>query len=103
MGKQPQRLDSRFDSDDVRRLVRAWQKECGARVALRRELFGITRRELADLAGTTEPTILRIEAGTVNPRDHLRLTLACVLRCEVSTLWPYPTCEQVHNAAQAVT
>lgn len=103
MGKSPQRLPARFDRDDIKWLVRAWRKECGSRVSQRRTLLNLHRRELADLAGTSEPTIIRIEAGEMNPRDELRLMIAGVLRCEVADLWQYPTCERIHDAAQVPT
>lgn len=59
-------------------------------------------RQLADLAGTTEPTIMRIEAGTLNPRDHLRIAIADALRCEVGEIWSYPSHAHVNARAAAV-
>lgn len=95
-------LPARFDADDLRSAVAQWQQECGVRVANRRTIFGIHRRDLAALAGTTEATIQRIETGKLNPRDPLRFALAGVLRCEVADLWPYPPCTRIHDMAQAV-
>lgn len=96
------RLQARFDADDLRHALDKWQLDCGKRVASRRSLLGVTPRDLADLTGTTQATISRIEAGSLNPRDILRVAIAGVLRCEVADLWPYPTCERIHDMAQAV-
>lgn len=95
-------LPPRFDVSDLRDALSKWQESCGELVANRRTLLGVNRRDLAALAGTTEATIQRIEAGKLNPRDLLRLTIAGVLRCEVADLWPYPTCRRIHDLAQAV-
>lgn len=103
MGKKPQRLPNRFVRSDVRALVLQWRIACGQRLAKRRDLVGLHRRELADLAGTSEPTVIRIEAGTLNPRDELRIALACVLRTEVADIWSYPSCSEVYDAAQELT
>lgn len=83
-------------------MLKGWRRECGNRIAKRREVFGLHRRELADLCGTTEPTIIRIEAGEISPKDGLRVVIAGVLRSEVAELWPYPSCERIHDLAQAV-
>jgi DNA-binding XRE family transcriptional regulator len=94
--------DPFFDAEDVRALVREWQIQCGARVKARRELFNWDRRTFAAITGTTEPTIQRVEAGVVNPRDYLRLIIAACLACEVADLWPYPTQADVHSNAKRV-
>lgn len=96
------RLPARFDEGDLRTALGKWQRDCGLRVMNRRQLLNVNRRDLADLCGTTEPTICRIEAGAINPRDILRFAIAGVLRCEVADLWPYPSCERIHDFAQAV-
>lgn len=99
---RPARLDPRFARDDITGLVNDWKAECGDRVSKRRQVFNLHRRELADLAGTTEATIIRVEAGRQNASDALRLAIAGVLRCEVADLWPYPPCERIHSNAEKV-
>lgn len=96
------RLPARFDADDLRIALTTWQRECGRRVQNRRILLGVTPTDLADLTGTTAATISRVESGAINPRDILRIAIAGVLRTEVADLWPYPTCERIHDLAQAV-
>lgn len=95
-------LSARFDAEDLREALTTWQAECGRRVQARRELLGVNRRDFADLCGTTEATVCRVETGAINPRDALRCVIAAVLRCEVADLWPYPTCKRIHDLAQAV-
>jgi DNA-binding XRE family transcriptional regulator len=99
---RPPRLPARFDTEDLRSFADTWAKECGRRINQRRDLFGLHRRQLADLCGVTESTIIRIEDGDQTPREWLRLAIAGALRCEVADLWPYPSCERIHEMAQAV-
>jgi|SRR5690554_4354152 len=99
---RPPHLPPRFEFDALNELTAEWIVECGQRVRRRRELLQMHRRELADLAGTTEPTIIRIEAGKLNPRDGTRIAIAGALRCEVDSLWPYPSHAQVLARAGAV-
>ncbi len=96
------RLPARFDIEELRTAISGWQTTCGQLIQQRRELLGVSRRDMADLVGTTEATMQRIESGKLNPRDPLRLAIAGVLRCEVADLWPYPTCRRIHDLAQAV-
>lgn len=88
-----------FDLDDVRRLVGKWAIDCGTRVARRRADLGWDRQTLADLVGTTEATIHRIESGKLNPRDHMKLAVAAALQTEVVDLWPYPSRQAVYETA----
>lgn len=97
----PTPQEPRFDHDLLRDIAAEWMVECGTRVKDRRALLKLHRRELADLAGTSEPTIIRIETGSLNPRDTLRFAIAGVLRCEVSELWPYPSHTQIATRAVA--
>lgn len=102
MKRRPAPLEPKFDAEILDDITREWVAECGVRLARRRELLGLHRRELADLAGTTEPTIIRIEAGTLNPKDHLRIAICGALRCEVDDVWPYPSHSSVESRARVV-
>lgn len=88
-----------FDLEDVRRMVAKWSVDCGRRVQERRQALNIDRKVFAQLVGSTEPTIIRIEAGTMNPRDYLKLAIASALVCEVETLWPFPRRADVFSGA----
>lgn len=82
--------DPFFELGDVRRMVAKWAIDCGARVTDRRKSLGWDRPRLAELVGTTEATITRIEQGVINPRDYMKLAVAAALVVEVEDLWPYP-------------
>lgn len=99
MRSTPKALPPRFLRADVDEFLADWQKECGNRITARRKVFGLHRRELANLCDTTEATIVRIESGTLNPKDGLRLLISAVLRCEVADLWRYPLCERINDLA----
>lgn len=99
--RKPLPLEPRFDSGLLKDITDEWIVQCGVHVERRRKNLQMHRKELADLAGTSEPTIIRIESGTLNPRDHLRIAIAGVLRCEVSDLWPYPPHAQIAARALA--
>jgi len=96
---RPAALPARFDPATITALAADFYRDCGARVGRRRRLSGIQPRELAELCGVTPATISRLEAGTIRPRDELRITVAAVLGCEVNDLWPYPPSAVVHRAA----
>lgn len=100
--RRPVPLEAKFDAEILDDITREWIAECGVRIARRRELLGLHRRELADLAGTSEPTIIRVEAGTLNPKDHLRIAIAGALRCEVADIWAYPGHNSVESRARVV-
>lgn len=101
MKHRPELMEAKLDSEVLDEIAKEWVAESGVRVEKRRRDVNLHRRELADLAGTTEPTIIRIESGTLNPRDSLRMAIAAALCCEVSDLWTYPRCEQLHARAAA--
>lgn len=88
-----------FDLDDVRRLISKWSVDCGTRVMNARVALGWDRQRLAEIVGTTEATIHRIEAGKINPRDHMKLAIAAGLQKEVADLWPYPPRKSVYEQA----
>lgn len=95
-------MPARFHRPDIDDLILGWHKECGARVMRRRQLFNLHRRELADLISSTEATVIRIEQGTLRPKDEVRVLFAAVLRCEVADLWLYPTSETINDLALEV-
>ena len=94
--------DPVFELDEVRRVARKWAVDCGSRVAAKRTSRGWTRVQLAELVGTTEATIHRVESGVLAPRDYLKMAIAAALIAEVSELWPYPTRATVFAEARAV-
>jgi transcriptional regulator with XRE-family HTH domain len=53
------------------------------RVAERRKAWGISQRELADLCGTTQSAIARVERGARPPRIDTLARIAAALDCEL--------------------
>jgi transcriptional regulator with XRE-family HTH domain len=53
------------------------------RVAERRQELGLSQRELAELTGTTQSAIARLEAGGRPPRIDTLLRIADALDCEL--------------------
>ena len=53
------------------------------RVAKRREAWGISQRELAELCGTTQSAIARVERGARPPRIDTLARIAAALDCEL--------------------
>lgn len=53
------------------------------RVAERRAAWGISQRELAELCGTTQSAIARIERGKRPPRIDTLARIATALDCEL--------------------
>lgn len=61
----------------------------------------LTQAQLAAMAETTEATLSRIEAGTLAPRDNLRLAIAYALLLEVDEVWrPIPRTDLSARAAE---
>lgn len=54
-----------------------------AQVAEQRAARGLTQRELAELCGTTQSAVARIERGLRPPRIDTLLTIASALDCEL--------------------
>jgi transcriptional regulator with XRE-family HTH domain len=53
------------------------------RVAERRKAWGISQRELAELCGTTQSAIARVERGKRPPRIDTLARIAAALDCEL--------------------
>ncbi|MGB7686698.1 MAG: helix-turn-helix transcriptional regulator [Solirubrobacterales bacterium] len=53
------------------------------RVAERRQAWGISQRELAELCGTTQSAIARVERGARPPRIDTLARIAAALDCEL--------------------
>jgi len=53
------------------------------RVAERRAAWGISQRELAELCGTTQSAIARVERGARPPRIDTLARIAAALDCEL--------------------
>jgi transcriptional regulator with XRE-family HTH domain len=54
-----------------------------ARVTERRKAWGISQRELAELCGTTQSAIARVERGARPPRIDTLARIAAALDCEL--------------------
>jgi transcriptional regulator with XRE-family HTH domain len=54
------------------------------RVSERRQDLGLSQRELAELTGTTQSAIARLEAGGRPPRIDTLLRIADALDCDLS-------------------
>ncbi len=53
------------------------------RVSARRQELGLSQQQLADLTGTTQSAIARLEAGERAPRADTLLRVANALDCEL--------------------
>jgi transcriptional regulator with XRE-family HTH domain len=84
-----------FQRSKVKTAVQHWAVESGVRLSQRRQELGFSRKLLAEITGTTEATVSRLESGQLTPRDDLRWICAGVLQCAVEDIWPYPTREQI--------
>jgi transcriptional regulator with XRE-family HTH domain len=62
----------------------------GAEIVRRRKESGLSQKELADMAGTTQQYLSVLERGTVSPGDDLRMRLASALGTTVGELFTYP-------------
>lgn len=97
----PHNADAVFDRARVKTAVAHWAIECGSQVQKRRKSLGISRKVLAELGDTSEPTITRIESGSLNPRDDLRWIIAGIMQCEVTDLWPTPSRQDVADLRES--
>lgn len=61
----------------------------GTGIRALRSLHGITQTELAEKAGTTQVTISRIELGSRQISDTLRVRIARALNVNPHDLFPY--------------
>lgn len=61
----------------------------GEGVRALRGLHGLTQEQLAEAAGTTQTTISRIETGSTEISDALRVRIARVLQTDPHALFPY--------------
>lgn len=66
-------------------LEEVWGEKVKAR---RLAIPGYSQRILAELSGTTQQTIWKIEHGKITPRDSLKIRIAHALTCPVSSLFP---------------
>jgi transcriptional regulator with XRE-family HTH domain len=62
----------------------------GDDIVSRRKAAGLTQRELAQMAETTQQHLSLIERGSVSPGDELRMRLAAAFKTTVAELFPYP-------------
>lgn len=88
-------LEPPFDRTELKRAVTRWSTDCGKRLATIRNERGLTRDQLAQLAGIAPATLSRIETGTITPRDDLRWILAELVAQPVGAIWPEPTRETI--------
>jgi transcriptional regulator with XRE-family HTH domain len=87
--KSSARLDDRLAAlrEVVRKAVDPDDRELfgliAEQVAERRRVWGISQRELAELCGTTQSAIARIERGARPPRIDTLARIAAALDCEL--------------------
>lgn len=86
-----------FDRAKVKTAVAHEAVESGSRFRSKRKAFGWPLATVAQLTGTSEATISRIESGSLNPRDDLRWVIAGVMQCEVGDIWPHPSRQAIHD------
>jgi DNA-binding XRE family transcriptional regulator len=82
--------DAPIAATAIRPMIRKWAIDSGWRVEQGRKAKGLSRADMAAAIETSEVTVIRIESGHINPRDHMRLAIAATLGVEVEELWPYP-------------
>jgi ribosome-binding protein aMBF1 (putative translation factor) len=63
---------------------RSAYERLGGQIAERRSALGLAQRELADLCGTTQSAIARLESGARAPRLDTLLRVANALDCELA-------------------
>ena len=61
----------------------SFAQQVGRRVAEERTRRSLSQRELAELCGTTQSAVARLEAGTRPPRLSTLLRIANALDCEL--------------------
>lgn len=87
--KPPRRLDHRIASlrEAVRGAADPDDRELfgliAERVAERRKAWSLSQRELAELCGTTQSAIARVERGARPPRIDTLARIAAALDCEL--------------------
>jgi ribosome-binding protein aMBF1 (putative translation factor) len=86
--KPSRRIDDRIAS--LREAVRGADPDdrelfglIAERVAERRKAWGVSQRELAELCGTTQSAIARVERGARPPRIDTLARIAAALDCEL--------------------
>jgi ribosome-binding protein aMBF1 (putative translation factor) len=88
--KPPSRLDDRLASlrEAVRGAADPDDRELfgliAERVTERRKAWGVSQRELAELCGTTQSAIARVERGARPPRIDTLARIAAALDCELA-------------------
>lgn len=63
----------------------------GSRLAALRLEANLTQQELADVVGTTQATISRIEGGKQGMTEMLKVKIAAALGMGPDEVWPYLT------------
>ena len=64
-------------------------KLLGARIAELRQKFGLSQEELAEMSGTSQPYIVKIERGSVNISTKMIGNIADAFGVEPSLLFDY--------------
>jgi transcriptional regulator with XRE-family HTH domain len=82
--RQPlERLRDRLVSSDDRDLA-GYYAALAAQVVAQRNARGLSQQELAELCGTTQSAIARLESGGRPPRVDTLLRIANALDCELA-------------------
>ena len=73
-------------------------RSLGERIAVERARRGLSQRELAELTGTTQSAVARLEGGSRAPRLDTLLRVANALDCALEVnLRPRTTTEEVNR------
>lgn len=78
-----ERLRARLSQAPAREEAELFE-QIADQVAARRQAWGLSQKELADLCGTTQSAIARIEAGVRPPRIDTLNRVANALDCELA-------------------
>lgn len=78
------------------------RQDWGRRLKERRKGFGLTQERLAELAGTNQSIVSKIEQGQINVTDEMKWRLAGALGCGVAHLFPWPAVKPPFPAGEDV-
>lgn len=79
-------------------LLASW----GRRIAERRRALLMTQERLADLCEVRQPTISKIERGTLDPSYDLKWKIAAALQQSLEELFSYPAVVPDQRPAEVV-
>ncbi|HEV7721276.1 MAG TPA: helix-turn-helix transcriptional regulator [Iamia sp.] len=84
-------------SPDEEGLIQAVAESWGQSVRRTREKLGLSQRDLAQRAGTTQQSLSKLENGSFLPSDLYKVRLAHALGKDVSRLFAWPEAARHHT------